>query len=47
MGIKVNCHPELVAKQGELESRSFMPLSGVSGSVHFEIKAFSCLLDRC
>jgi len=26
------CHPELAAKQGELESRSFMPLPGDSES---------------
>jgi len=27
------CHPELAAKQGELESHSFMPLPGDSGSI--------------
>jgi len=42
----MSCHAELAAKQGELESHSFMPLPGDSASVHFGIKAFSCLLDR-
>ena len=30
---QTNCHSELAAKQGELESRSFMPLPGVSESI--------------
>jgi len=34
-----NCHAELAAKQGELESRSFMPLPGDLASIHLEIKA--------
>jgi hypothetical protein len=29
------CHAELAAKQGELVSRSFMPLLGVSASIRF------------
>jgi len=35
----LKCHFVLVAKQGELESRSFMPLPGDAGSIRLTIKA--------
>jgi len=37
----LKCHPELAAKQGESESRSFMPLPGDSGSIKITVEAIT------